>query len=93
MLFYYDFFKVGLRLSMDPFIVEFLNEANAAPVDLILMTMRILGTFAIAWRLLRFEPYLILLRKLVLFSIDTSSGRIGAPAKPRATKLFSAFTN
>lgn len=49
-------FEVGLQLSLDPFIYEFMEEVSAAPIDLNLHDVRLFICFAIVCSHLGFEP-------------------------------------
>lgn len=85
MVFFYDFFKVGFRLSVDPFIALFLIESKAIPADLMLNTVRILVSYVVVCRLLSFEPSLYLLRRLFFFLRIVRRAR--SPAVPNRAHL------
>lgn len=91
LIFFYDFFQVGLKLSIDLFVMEFLQEFKAIPCELQLTTVRIRVSFTVASRLLRFESDMFLLRQFFLFSIDKWSCRITARSQPHQLRLFDDF--
>lgn len=93
MVFYYNFFNVGWRLPLDPFIAKFLIECDAVLSDLTLNTTRVLASYTGLCRLLAFDPSILLLTKFFIFSIKKDTKRIYVRSKPKAPRLFSAFPN
>lgn len=55
-------FEAGLRLHVDPFIVELMEWTNALPVELSMNATRIVLFFITFCRAMSFEPTIDLLR-------------------------------
>lgn len=92
-LFYFEFFREGLRLPIDMFIVQFLDRCRTYPCDLHLTTVRALSTFTVVSRLLGFEPDSELFRSYFIVSLDKKSAKFSVRAKALTGKLFHVFLN
>lgn len=83
LVFYFEFFREGLRLPLDPFVVEFLELFKAVPSDLQLSTVRFLVAFIVASRMLCCEPDMEVFRYLFIFSRDNKTRRITLRARSK----------
>jgi hypothetical protein len=90
--FFFDFFVVGLRLPLDPFIVEFLQESRTLPFFLTVNLVRSLCAFASLCRCLGFVPTVVMYGEYFEMYKDQADNRgvVRYSARARRTrwKLF-----
>jgi hypothetical protein len=95
--FFYDFFVVGLRLPLDPFIVEFLQLTRTIPFFLTVNLIRSLCAFASLCRCLGFIPTVVMYGEFFEMYKDRADNRgvIRYSARARRTrwKLFQTPPN
>ena len=64
---YVDALKVGLRFSLHPFIIKFLQSSNLTITQLLSNSWAILSSFVILCRLLEIEPFVGIFRSSISF--------------------------